>query len=66
MNRSYTKDLESYDPRVVHVNEDNEIRSIDNEVATRSGRQPRRRGGSLKCLPHRTFRSPRTLMRPCP
>jgi len=32
-----TEDLERYDPRVVHVNEDNEIRSIDNEVATLLG-----------------------------
>jgi len=29
------EDLEHYDPRVVHVTQDNEIRTIDNEVATR-------------------------------
>ena len=31
------QDLEHYDPRVVHVTQDNEIRSIDNEVATLLG-----------------------------
>lgn len=31
------EDLERYDPRVVHVNEDNEIRAVDNEVATLLG-----------------------------
>ena len=31
------EDLERYDPRVVHVDQNNEIRSIDNEVATLLG-----------------------------
>jgi aspartate 1-decarboxylase len=31
------EDLARYDPRVVHVTEDNEIRTIDNEVATLLG-----------------------------
>jgi aspartate 1-decarboxylase len=31
------EDLEHYDPWVVHVNEDNEIHTIDNEVATLLG-----------------------------
>jgi aspartate 1-decarboxylase len=31
------EDLEQYDPRVVHVTQDNEIRTIDNEVATPLG-----------------------------
>ena len=31
------EDLEHYDPRVVHVTQDNEIRTIDNEVATLLG-----------------------------
>jgi len=31
------EDLERYDPRVVHVTQDNEIRTIDNEVATLLG-----------------------------
>ncbi|MGB9182442.1 MAG: aspartate 1-decarboxylase [Solirubrobacteraceae bacterium] len=30
-------DLAHYDPRVVHVNQDNEIHTIDNEVATLLG-----------------------------
>jgi aspartate 1-decarboxylase len=31
------EDLEHYDPRVVHVTQDNEIRTIDKEVATLLG-----------------------------
>ena len=31
------EDLQHYDPRVVHVTQDNEIRTIDNEVATLLG-----------------------------